>query len=151
MKKTVAFMLAMIITILPGFAEETRVFSARTDIGAVLITESGELVTEMGDYDVIDLISYDDCPPERQLFMVSMLDISDGFFLEDEYEEYFSDEDWDYGLDDVEAWPDTEGLDEGYDMEIVDDMPIVNDTEIVSEEEYVEFGEYFTDDGFNAS
>ena len=75
MKKTAAFVLAMLMMIVPGFAMGERVFSADTDMGAVLITESGELVTGIGDYDVIDLISYDDCPSERQLFMVSMLDI----------------------------------------------------------------------------
>ena len=148
MKKTAAFILAMLMMIVPGFAMGERVFSADTDIGAVLITESGELVTGIGDYDVIDLISYDDCPPERQLFMVSMLDISDGFFLMEDYDEFFGDEDWDYDLDDVEAWPDTEGLDEGYDMEIVDDMPVVSDMPLESEEE-VDFGEYFTDDDFD--
>lgn len=144
MKKTIAMIIAMIMLAVPGVAGAARVFSVDTDMGAALIDENGALITGMGDYDVIDLISYG-CPPERQLFMASRLDISDGFFLEDEYGDFYGDDGWDEGLDDEEQWPDTEGLDEGYDMEIVDDMPIVSDMQAGAEEE---FSDEFFDSAF---
>lgn len=122
MKRFLICVLVLAFAALPAFAESARVFVADTDSGAVLIDENGALVTSVGEYDIIDLISYGDCPADRQLFMVSQLDLSDGFFLEEEYGSGF--EDWDDELDEVENWPDTEGLDEGYDMEIVDDVPM---------------------------
>ncbi|MBQ4089759.1 MAG: WG repeat-containing protein [Clostridia bacterium] len=126
MKRFIICMLALVFAVLPAYAETARVFAADTDSGAILIDENGALVTGLGEYDVIDLVSYGDCPADRQLFMVSQMDLSDGFFLEEEYGVF---DDWDDALDDVDNWPDTEGLDEGYDMEgydmeIVDDIPI---------------------------
>lgn len=145
MKKIIALAMALLMTAAPALAENIRVFAADTDSGAVLIDETGALITAVGDYDVIDLISYDDCPPARQLFAVSLLDLSDGLFLEDD-----SDMDsWDDELDDVEAWPDTEGLDDGYDMEIVDDMPVVSD--MAAEDDSVLPEEEFLDSDFFGS
>lgn len=145
MKKIIALAMALLMLAAPALAESTRVFAADTDSGAVLIDENGALITQIGDYDVIDLISYDDCPPERQLFMVSMLDLSDGLFLGDD----FDTENWDDELDDVDDWPDTEGLDDGYDMEIVDDMPVVSDMAVEDDAELLD-GDFLDGDVFGS-
>ena len=151
MKKLIASVLAFMMLAIPAFAETPRVFVADTDSGAVLIDENGVLVTGLGDYDIIDLISYGDCPADRQLFMVSQLDLTDGFFLYDEYgwDEDWDGESWDEALDDVDNWPDTDGLSEGYDMEIVDDMPIEEDWDVAEEPDDIsEYLSSFYEPGF---
>lgn len=132
MKRILACAACLMLLAVSAFAEGGRVFVVDTDAGSMLITESGVRVTEAGEYDVIVPITYDDCPAERMLFAVSHLDMGDVFFPDDggeedlegmEEEEADWGGDWEEELDDVEAWPEEDGgLDEGYDMDVVDDQ-----------------------------
>lgn len=131
-KRILACAVCLMLPVVSAFAEGARVFVVDTDSGSMLITESGVSVTEAGEYDVIVPITYDDCSAERMLFAVSHLDLGDGFFLDDDGETESEDmeeeeadwgDDWDEELDDVEAWPEEDGgLDDGYDMDVVDDQ-----------------------------
>ena len=142
MKKIIAAMLVMLMLMpaLPVLAEGERSFVVNTDSGAMLIDENGNALTEMGEYDVIDIISSRECPVERRLYMVTQMDLSGGFFMDgDDYsdEEYAADlmdddwsDGWDEELDDVEEWPvDLESLSDGYEMEVIDDVPVDEETE----------------------
>lgn len=137
-KRILACAMCLMLPVVSAFAEGARVFVADTESGAMLITESGAGVTEPGEYDVIVPVTYDECPAERMLFAVSHLDMGGGFFAEygeaaegesdweeePEWEEEPSwGDDWSEEPDDVETWPDEDGgLDEGYDMDVVDDQ-----------------------------
>ena len=147
MKRIIAIFVCLMLMIAPAFAEAERTFVVDTDIGTMLITESGAAVTAAGEYDSLTPITYGDCPPERMLYAVSSMDIGDGMFLdgtlfdggEEDWEELFPEEDawldsddfggeiddegqWEDVPEDVEAWPEGEGgLDEDYDMEVVED------------------------------
>lgn len=141
-KRILACAACLMLLTVSAFADGERVFVAGTDDGSMLITESGAKITEAGEYDVIVPVTYDDCPAERMLFAVSHLDLGDGFFADEggeadwkdmeeaetgweDMEEAGTDWDdaWEDELDDVEAWPDEDGgLEEGYDMDVVDDQ-----------------------------
>ena len=162
MKRFVSVLLVLLMSALPAFAEGGRSFVVNTDSGAMLIDESGNALTAMGEYDVIDTISSEDCPAERRLFMVSQMDLSSGFFLEGEDEDehsldggllYGSDENWDSELDEVEEWPvDLEQLGDGFEMDVIDDVPvdwgetsdeygdILDDEYDMLDDEYMDYG-----------
>ena len=131
-KRILACAVCLMLLTVSAFAEGERVFVVETENGSMLITESGVRVTEAGEYDMIVPVTYGECPAERTLFAVSHLDLGADFFPEggeetgrEDTEEDETDwgGDWEEELDDVEAWPEEDGgLDEGYDMDVVDDQ-----------------------------
>lgn len=131
MKRILACAVCIMLMTVSAFAEGTRSFAVETDAGSMLITESGEQLTAAGDYDVIVPITYGDCPAERVLFAATHFDLGGDFFFGDDGEVVPDDmeeetdwgDEWEDELDDVEAWPDEDGgLDEDYDMDVVDDQ-----------------------------
>lgn len=115
MKRILGCLLVVFVmmTGMSALGEGARVFVADTPAGSVLIAENGAQLTAAGEYDLIQAISHGDCPADRLLFAVSQQDLGDGMFLSDEEEG----SGWDSELDDVEMWPDLEGLSEGFDMD----------------------------------
>ena len=157
MKKFISVILVLMLSVIPAFAETVRSFSVNTDGGALLIDENGNMLTAEGEYDMIEPVSSADCPADRVMYMVSQLDLSSGFFLEEDEEvegeedisgsfmdDEWSDEldgEWDAELDEVEEWPvDLEGLEDGFEMETIDDVAFETDDEIG------EFGDVLEDD-----
>ncbi len=162
MKRFFAILFVLAMLALPASAEGLRSFVVNTESGAMLIDENGNLLTDAGEYDVIDLISNSECPAERRLFMVSQMDLSSGFLDEEEYDDgeytgsFMEDDwsgDWDEELDDVEEWPvDLEELSDGYEMAVIDDVPVsetddggeygdvLGDDFGVMEEDYMDYG-----------
>ena len=166
MKKIISAVIALMMLAMPVFAEGERTYSVNTDSGALLIDENGNMLTDIGEFDMIEPISGSSCPSERRLYMVSQLDLSSGFYMDESEEEVFSENDsfsgffndewygeWDEELDDVEEWPvDLEMLDEGYEMEVIDDVPapadeetgeygdVLDDEEGLLGDEYIDYG-----------
>lgn len=74
MRRIIAIVLCIMLAAACACAESDMALILETENGYMLITENGEVITEMGEYDVIYCFTYSECPPERRMFAVASLD-----------------------------------------------------------------------------
>ncbi|MGI6238895.1 MAG: hypothetical protein ACOYI5_04625, partial [Christensenellales bacterium] len=133
MRKFAAMLLCLMLLAPGALAAGGETMVVDYGAGAVLISESGEILTETGEYAFIYRVTYDDIDPARVLYYATAM--SELTYT------------YDASLEDVEHWPEDEGdLIEGGDMDEVIDEPAEDeadfDEEFDGEDDFEHFDDY---------